>query len=216
MHSPLFELLQGIVIGIIISVPLGPVGLITMKRTAEYGCRAGVIAGLAIVLVDTIAATAIIFGLHQAFPRFSHFPGWFHLLGALIVFFYGFRILMSIPKAESHTHQPWHKHFLNTLVIIFTNPSTYFSFGAIGIFLIKLSGNPLPSRIMTLIGFAIGATIWWWALICIAASQRERYFKKASIHKLIGGLIMVLAIASLFFPVHRGSGNRYSFIEKFR
>jgi threonine/homoserine/homoserine lactone efflux protein len=187
-----------------------------MKRTAEYGRRAGVIAGLAIVLVDTIAATAIIFGLHHAFPRFSHFPGWFHLLGALIVFFYGFRILMSIPKTESHAHQPWHRHFLNTLVVIFTNPSTYFSFGAIGVFLIRLGDTPITSRIVTLVGFAIGATIWWWALICIAASQRERYFKKASIHKLIGGLIMALAIASLFFPTYREGGKRYSFIEKFR
>lgn len=214
MHFPLFELLQGIGIGIIISIPLGPVGLITMKRTTEFGLRAGIIAACAIVLVDTIAATAIIFGLHHTFPRIGNFPGWFHLIGALIVFFYGFRILMSVPNTESHTPKPWHRHFLNTIVVIFTNPSTYFSFGAIGLFVIRLSDNPLPSRIVTLIGFAIGATIWWWTLIYIAASQRERYFKKDSIHKIIGGLIMILAIASLFFPIHQGTSHRYSFIEK--
>jgi hypothetical protein len=50
MQIPFIELLQGILIGIVISIPLGPVGLIVMKRTAEFGLRAGILSGLAIVL----------------------------------------------------------------------------------------------------------------------------------------------------------------------
>ena len=122
MHLHLLEILQGFAIGIIISIPLGPVGLITMKRTAEFGLRAGIMSGLAIVIIDTIGAILVLIGFHHSIRYFHHLPRWLHIGGAVIIFLYGLRISFNNPTRTIDNPLPWHKHFLSSAVLALTNP----------------------------------------------------------------------------------------------
>jgi len=97
MHFPFLDLLYGVGIGVLISVPLGPVAIITMKRTAQHGLRAGIISGFAIVLVDTLATIVILLGMHHSGYTFHHIPDWIFIIGSLIVFFYGLRMILADP-----------------------------------------------------------------------------------------------------------------------
>jgi threonine/homoserine/homoserine lactone efflux protein len=197
MHFPFLDLLYGMGIGIIISLPLGPVALITMKRTVKHGLRAGVISGLAIALVDTAATVVILLGLHHSQRSFYHIPHWLFIITTLIVFFYGLRMIMADPLKAIERDLPWHEHFFASFVLALTNPSTYLAFGVIGIFLTRFVDQPLFTRAQVAVGFFIGAFVWWSILAYVAFTQRKRYEKAAFLNKIIGALIMILAVLAL-------------------
>ncbi len=197
MYISLLGLLSGIGIGIIISLPLGPVALITMKRTVNHGLRAGIISGLAIALIDTAATLVILLGLHHSRTSLYHIPNWLFIIGSLIVFFYGLRMILADPLKTIERDLPWHKHFFASIVLALTNPSTYLAFGVIGLFLNRFIDQPLFTRAQVAIGFFIGAFIWWSVLAYIAFTQRKRYEKAVALNKIIGILIMALAVLAL-------------------
>ncbi|MDB5188815.1 MAG: Lysine exporter protein [Candidatus Nomurabacteria bacterium] len=197
MHFPFLDLIWGIGIGIIISLPLGPIALITMKRTVHHGLRAGIISGLAIALIDTTATVIILLGLHHSRRSLYHVPHWLFFIGSIIVFFYGLRMLMADPLQTIERDLPWHKHFFASCVLALTNPSTYLAFGVIGLFLTRFIDQPLFTRAQVAIGFFIGAFLWWAVLAYIAFTQRKRYVKAVFLNKIIGVVIMVLAAVAL-------------------
>jgi threonine/homoserine/homoserine lactone efflux protein len=197
MHIPFLDLLWGIGIGVVISLPLGPVALITMKRTANHGLRAGIISGLAIALVDTAATVVILLGLHHSRTTFSYIPQWLFIMGSLIVFFYGLRMVLADPLKTINRDLPWHKHFFASAVLALTNPSTYLAFGVIGVFLNRFVDQPLFTRAQVAVGFFIGAFIWWSFLAYIAFTQHKRYEKAVILNKIIGVIIMILAVIAL-------------------
>ncbi|MEO5646107.1 MAG: LysE family transporter [Candidatus Paceibacterota bacterium] len=197
MSFSFLDLLWGIGIGIVISLPLGPVALITMKRTVQHGLRAGIISGLAIALTDTAAAVIILLGLHHSIRTFNHIPHWLYILGSLIVFFYGLRMLLADPLKTIERDLPWHKHFFASIILALTNPSTYLAFGVIGAFLTRFVDRPLFTRAQVAVGFFIGAFIWWSMLAFVAFTQKNRYEKAVFLNKIIGGIIMVLAIVAI-------------------
>lgn len=197
MGFPFLDLIWGMGIGVIISLPLGPVALITMKRTVQYGFRAGIISGLAIALVDTIAAVIILLGLHHSNGFFNHIPRWIFIIGTLIVFFYGLRMVLADPLKTIERDLPWHKHFLASTILALTNPSTYLAFGVIGVFLTRYVDRPIFTRAQVALGFFVGAFLWWLMLAIIAFTQRKRYEKAVFLNKIIGVVIMILAILAL-------------------
>jgi threonine/homoserine/homoserine lactone efflux protein len=198
MHFPLIELIQGILIGILISIPLGPVGLIVMKRTAEFGLRAGILSGLAIVLIDSIAAVVILTSLHNSIPFLHQLPIWVHIIGGTIIFFYGLRTALTNPTLSIEVKLPWHKHFFTAAAIALTNPSTYFSFGIIALLLSRFMEKSIFDRIEVAVGFFVGAFLWWCVLAFVAFSQRKRYLNAQYLHRIIGIIIMALSLFAFF------------------
>jgi len=197
MHFPFLDLFWGLGIGIIISLPLGPVALITIKRTAQHGLRAGIISGFAVVLIDTIATVVILLGLHHSRQTFHHFPTWLFIIGSIIVLFYGLRMILTDPLKSIERDLPWHKHFFASALLALTNPSTYLAFGVIGLFLNRFIDQPLFTRAQVVIGFFIGASLWWGTLVYVAFTQRKRYEKAVFLNKIIGGIIVILALLAL-------------------
>jgi threonine/homoserine/homoserine lactone efflux protein len=197
MHFPFLDIFWGIGIGIIISLPLGPVALITIKRTAQHGLKAGIISGFAVVVIDTIATVIILLGLHHSSTTFRYFPTWLFIIGSIIVFFYGLRMILADPLKTVDRDLPWHTHFITSAVLALTNPSTYLAFGVIGLFLTRFIDQPLFTRAQVIIGFFIGASLWWGTLAYVAFTQRKRYEKAVFLNKIIGGIIMLLAILAL-------------------
>jgi threonine/homoserine/homoserine lactone efflux protein len=197
MHLPFLDLIYGIGIGIIISIPLGPVALITIKRTAQHGLRAGIISGFAIVLIDTAATIIILLGLHHSRYTFQTIPDWIFIIGSLLVFFYGLRMIFTDPLKTISRDLPWHTHFITSFILALTNPSTYLAFGVIGLFLTRFIDQPLFTRAQVAIGFFIGALLWWSGLVYTAFTQRKRYEKAVFLNKVIGAIIMILAAIAL-------------------
>jgi threonine/homoserine/homoserine lactone efflux protein len=212
MDFPLLGLLQGMIIGIAISLPLGPVALIIMKRTAEFGLRAGIISSLAVVIIDTTAAVLILLSLHHAVPFLHTLPEWVQIVGAFIIFLYGLRMVHTKPVVLGESTVSWQKHFFSAIAIALTNPSTYFSFGVIGLMLTRYIHQPLFTRMEIGTGFFLGAFLWWTVLAIVAFSQRKRYMNAVNLHRIVGVIIMILAILTLIGPFSIGHASLIHFL----
>ena len=73
IHVDLMELaLKGILIGIIASAPMGPVGVLTIQRTLKKGRWYGLVTGLGAAVSDIIYA--MVTGLGMSFVHVNSFP----------------------------------------------------------------------------------------------------------------------------------------------
>lgn len=198
MHFPLATLIQGIIIGLAISIPLGPVGLIVMKRTIDFGLRAGIFSSLAVIVVDTAAIIFILLGLHKSLPILHFVPRWAFFVGAIGFFLYGAYIAFMPTKAVHEKSIPWHRHFGSAVLLTITNPSTYLSFAVIGLMVSRFTKESLIARMEITAGFFIGCVVWWAVLVMVAFSQRKRYAGSQNLQRTIGIIIMVLAIGTCF------------------
>ena len=208
MHSA--EIFIGIIIGIVFSIPLGPVGVIVMKRTLDFGARAGIISGLAIAIIDTAAALLFLVGLHNSAPYFRHIPQWIRICGNAIIFIYGLRMVLASAYEPVEENLPWHKHFFSAAGLALTSPSTYIAFGAMGLILSPLISKPLFTRIEVGIGFFIGAFIWWSVLALITVTHRDKYIGPQKLQRIVGIIIMCLALINML--AHHHAGTLFSFV----
>ncbi len=199
MHLSSLYLVQGIIIGLAISLSIGPIALITIKRTAQYGFKAGIVASIAIVLIDTTVAFLVLLGIHSTHHSFYiHIPKYLKLILAFCMFIYGLTVFRKkmLPKKPDH---PLEKHFSETFMICLANPSTYISFGIIALLLSRFIGISIFDRTEVLFGFLIGALIWWIGLVAFSFKHRERISVK-KLQKFVGLLIMLLALVFILNP----------------
>jgi threonine/homoserine/homoserine lactone efflux protein len=210
MLPSFLHLFQGIITGVIISVSVGPMALITMKRTAEFGLRAGVISAITIALIDTSVAVLVLLGLNRSISFFTHVPKWIHTLGVIFIFIYGIYLFTKQTKITTPEKHPLKKHFYDTLVLSLLNPSTYVSFGVIALLLTRFLGSSLFGRIEILIGFLFGTFAWWIALVYFAFSKRS-HVSAPRLQKWVGAIIMALSFIALITP---GRAGYFPFIKE--
>ncbi len=210
MHLTSPYLVQGVIIGIAISLSIGPIALITIKRTAQYGLKAGVISGITIALIDTIMAMLILFGLSHSRSLFFHVPKEIHTILAACVFMYGVTLFNKKPALES-VAVPIEKHFTETLLACLINPSTYISFGVISLLLTRFIGQPIFNRTEVLIGFFLGAVLWWTILVLLSFRHRH-HVSALQLQKVVGILIIILSVLMLISP---NSSEHFPMVSKF-
>lgn len=79
--------IRGLLIGFIIALPVGPVGILCLRRTFHYGRLSGLVSGLGAVTIDMIYATIAIFGLTFVADAVILYKNPLHIVGILILTF---------------------------------------------------------------------------------------------------------------------------------
>lgn len=206
MFIQAISLFQGFLIGLLVAIPLGPLGIITMRRTAEHGLSAGIIAGITVSLMDGVFAALLLFGVQLPASVSRPIPHYISLLGSLIIFWYGFSMYNKKSVAEPKKISRWDYHFADTLWLAFSNPSTYFAFGGTALLLSPFLLRGESARAVVAIGFFLGTLVWWFTLVTIAHKKRDAYLKNMTIQKVLGVLVMVIAVwtaINTFIPQDR-------------
>lgn len=197
MHAAL--LLKGICIGLLVSIPSGPVGFLCVKRTLEDGVVSGIVSALGSIVADIFFAIVVIFGLHDVARFFSSQTHLFRLAGGVILMVLGARTYM-----EKHAHHPsvggltLTQNFGSTLLVTLTNPIQILSFSLV-FSIVNALGTSISAREFFLGGFILGA-IGMWALLIIVFTLLRARFTDRSIrifNKLAGIIIGVTGIIIL-------------------
>lgn len=87
--------IRGLLIGFIIAAPVGPVGILCLRRTFHYGRLSGLVSGLGAVTIDMIYATIAIFGLTFVADFVVFYGNSIHIFGVLLLAFIGWKIFFS-------------------------------------------------------------------------------------------------------------------------
>ncbi len=88
----------GLIIGIMVAAPIGPVNLICIRRTLAYGPLNGFLAGLGAALGDGVFAVIAGFGLTAAGGLITGMSFWLQLCSAILLIVYGVAIMRAIPR----------------------------------------------------------------------------------------------------------------------
>ena len=162
--------LRGLLIGFSIAAPVGPIGVLCIRRTLSDGRLAGLASGLGAATADAFYGSLAGFGLTLVSSFLVSQQTWLRLVGGLFLLYLGVKTFLSQPAAESG--QPVQTRargllsaYLSTLLLTLTNPLTILSFAAIfaGLGLAETGGDPLSAGIMVL-GVFSGSAAWWLVL----------------------------------------------------
>jgi threonine/homoserine/homoserine lactone efflux protein len=165
----------GIVIGVVVAAPIGPVNLICIRRTLAYGPLNGFFSGLGAALGDGIFAIVTAFGLTAISQLIEGFSTPLRLLGGIMLLGFGIHIFRSdvsllrdaegVPPRENGSSSLV-RTIASTLALTITNPATLFGFTALFTGLGSLAGGRATflDAALTVLGVITGSTIWWFTL----------------------------------------------------
>ena len=168
-------LLKGLTIGFSIAAPVGPIGLLCIRRAMADGMRAGFICGLgaasadaAYALVGGFAMTAVARWLVEEKP-------WFGLLGGLFLVYLGIRTFTA--SGDNQAARPARgalSAYSSTLLLTLANPMTIMSFAAVFAGLGLADAANYAAAAVLVGGVFVGSALWWLLLSAIAARARRR------------------------------------------
>ncbi|MDP3684308.1 MAG: LysE family transporter [Ignavibacteria bacterium] len=197
-------LLKGMIIGFAMAVPIGPIGIICIRKTLTEGRMRGLIIGLGAATADMLYGSIAAFGLTVISDTLLSQRVWIRLAGGALLLFLGvrtFRARPKDPKIEIQSSGRLRSYF-TTIFLTLTNPLTVFAFLAVFAALGLGNGLSLFSSSVLVAGVFAGSFLWFLSLSSGATLFRKKLdvIGLRWVNKIAGILIVisgVIAIASL-------------------
>lgn len=98
---PVVYLLRGVALGLSIAAPVGPIGVLVIRRTLANGYLAGVASGMGAATADMLYGAVAAFGLTAISGFLLGERLWIHLIGALFLGYLGVRTLLARPAPSA-------------------------------------------------------------------------------------------------------------------
>jgi threonine/homoserine/homoserine lactone efflux protein len=159
--------LKGIAIGIAIAVPVGPVGILCMRRTIFDGKLAGLVSGLGAASADACFGVIAGFGLTFISDWLLGYQEWLRLAGAGFLLYMGGSALVAEPPASAPPRSPETllRDYASTFALTISNPVTLIAFFAIFAGIGLTGAQATLVRAATLVvGVWLGSFLWWLAI----------------------------------------------------
>lgn len=167
MQADIPFLLQGLILGFSIAAPVGPIGVLCIRRTMVEGRATGFASGLGAATADAFYGSIAGFGLTFISTFLIEQQIWLRLTGGIFLLYLGLRTFLSSPSDRTvrHDRSGIFGAYSSTLILTLTNPMTILSFAAIfaGLGLAATGGNYLSASLLVLGVFA-GSASWWFLL----------------------------------------------------
>ncbi len=194
-------IVKGLIIGIIASAPMGPVGVLTVQRTLNKGRWYGFVTGIGAAISDILYAAISLVGISLVmdFVEKPRNMFWLKLIGSVMLFIFGLYTFLSHPGKVKHVQGKrgslMHNGFTGFLVTL-SNPLIIFLFIALmARFDFVISRNYFAQGIGYMAIFG-GAMIWWFSLTAIIDKVRNRFQDNTvwKINRTIGVIVMIAAL----------------------
>ncbi len=204
-------LLRGLLIGFSIAAPVGPIGVLCIRRTLAEGRMAGVLTGLGAATADALYGCIAAFGLTFISAFLVRQQDLLALAGGAFLCYLGVRTFLSRPAegaAPSGSGKSLLGMYTSTFFLTLTNPLTILSFAAIyaGLGLASISqaqgssqASEYLSAALVVLGVFLGSASWWLLLSGVVSLFRSRVTPGTLrwINRISGVIILGFGIAML-------------------
>lgn len=165
----LTTLIKGILIGFSIAAPVGPIGVLCIRRTLAHGRAAGFVSGMGAASADAIYGATAAFGLTAISSLLVDQQFWLRLVGGAFLVYLGVRTFLAQPAEEAAAERGGSGlpgMYLSTFLLTITNPLTILSFAAIfaGLGAGSVGGDAYGLAGLMVGGVFAGSALWWLAL----------------------------------------------------
>jgi threonine/homoserine/homoserine lactone efflux protein len=200
MH--LAHFFMAVVAGLAIAAPVGPIGVICIRRTLDYGFGRGFASGLGAAMADGCYGLIAAVSMTSALTIIGPHATLMNISAALLLFKIGIDTLRSVPKDDAGKAESKGllSAFISTLLLTFLNPMTVMSFvavfAAVGV---KELEAARESTLIIVFGVFFGSLLWWLFLCAMVAKVRERLSKSSirTINRISGMVVIAFGLVCL-------------------
>jgi len=156
-------LVQGLVIGFSIAAPVGPIGVLCIRRSITDGPRIGLLTGLGAASADAVYGAIAAFGLTAVSGLLIKHRFLLGLIGGLFLCYLGIRTFLAKPREQSETppRVGGLMAFGATFALTLTNPMTILSFAAVFAGLGVGAAPNYRAAALLVAGVFVGSALWW-------------------------------------------------------
>lgn len=177
--SNLDLLLKGLAIGLAIAAPVGPIGLLCIRRSLTRGRLAGFVTGLGAATADGVYGAIGAFGITAISALLLDQQRWLALAGGLFLIWLGIAGMRRAPAAEAAVPPRQARdlagYFLSTFVLTLANPATILSFAAVFAGLGLGGAGSIAAALVMIAGVFAGSALWWIFLSGAVGWLRTRF-----------------------------------------
>jgi threonine/homoserine/homoserine lactone efflux protein len=164
--------IQGAVLGLSVAAPVGPIGILCIRRTLGEGRWVGLACGLGAATADSLYGLVAGLGLSVVASALTSAQIVLRVVGCLYLAYLGVVTLRAAP-ADHEAAVPGGRRALlawgQTTLLTLSNPATIMSFAAMFSAL-----GPTPSATQLVAGVFVGSAAWWLLLSSVVARLRAR------------------------------------------
>lgn len=195
-------LLRGLALGFSIAAPVGPIGVLCIRRTLAEGRATGFVSGLGAATADATYGAVAAFGLTFVSSLLIGQQAWLRLIGGLFLLYLGGRTLLTSPASRGAvaSGSGLAGAYASTLFLTLTNPLTILSFAAIfaGLGVVGAEGGYRDAGLLVL-GVFLGSALWWlllsWGVSLLRARVDARRLRW--VNRFSGALIAAFGVVAL-------------------
>jgi threonine/homoserine/homoserine lactone efflux protein len=204
-------LFKGIILGLTVSMPLGPIGIILINRTIKRGMLSGFFSGLGMATADTLLAFLAGIGFTVIISFINKERYIISIIAGLIILGVGLKVYLSNPVKDIRSREKSEKSlwrdYYSVFVLSISNPYTIFIFVAFfsGV---HINGTVRPELVpFFLIPGVLVGTISWWFFLSYFVSRFKKNIRLRLIVRInkVAGIVIILigviVLLSVFTPV---------------
>lgn len=205
MNNLILMLIRGIAIGVLVSAPMGPVGMLCIQRTLDKGRRAGLFTGVGAALSDLLYCLLTGFGLSFIEDFLERNQSIIQLVGSVVLIAFGIYLFKSNPskglkKPRSEERSPIHRNILTGFLFTVSNPLILFLIiGLFARFNFLLPDMRWYHYILGYLFILGGAVGWWWIVTTFVDKVRAHFNLRSMwlINRIIGVVILIFALVGI-------------------
>ncbi len=203
------SILQGFLIGLCTSVPVGPIAILCIQRTLQKGRKNGFYSGLGAACSDFVYALLALLGLSFVMDFINQYEFLIQLIGCILIMAFGVFIFFqnptkSIRKQSENESASYFQEFLTAFLLTITNPLMIFLF--LGLyarmeFLVDSAG--WWEDMFGMLAILAGSSTWWFTVTLLASIFHNKFNIRGLwiLNKITGSLIFVIALVSLILTL---------------
>jgi threonine/homoserine/homoserine lactone efflux protein len=196
--------LRGLAMGFSIAAPVGPIGVLCIRRTLAEGRVSGLVTGLGAASADAVYGAIAALGLTAVTSVLVEEQTWIRLIGGAFLLWLGATTFLARPSENAARAKGGGlaAAYASTFGLTLTNPATILSFVAVfaGLGLGSGSGGGPLAALLLVAGVFLGSAAWWLLLSGIVDRLRGRFDARGLVwvNRLSGSVIASFGIVALW------------------
>lgn len=190
-------ILKGFLIGIIVSIPIGPILMLTIQKSVNDGRKAGFSCGLGATAVDTTCAVISAFALSAIGRVIDDNTSLIEIAGGIVIMLIGTNMLFSRIQKERRQRSYSPKNFIKATTMGLSNPAALAVMLAVfAFFNMDMKGLGLAVPFLTICAVAAGSALYWYTISRIVAHFGEKFNLKVLviINRIAGAGVIFFGI----------------------
>jgi len=190
----------GLVVGVLISAPVGPVNVLCIQRAIERGFWGGVAAGTGAVLGDGLIALCAALGVGASSGAIEDYRNAIQIVGGIALVGFGAKLYLTLPRIitgtedeKPHSYVEFFRDTPKTFFLTITNPGAVLGlfaiFGGVSSFVeVKSSIDAI-----TMVAATVGGSLAWWVLLSSLIGRIRHRFAMERLRQInrIAGLLLI-------------------------